>query len=217
MDPNANGVPPPLPSNEREWRMFERQYGRWLKDNASTITRDEGDMFRKATYSCLGLGVSAGLLINMGLSKVNIIKKPASRRMLSVFTAFYFTALCINQKRRPLYNKLLSSPGSLGVAARKILNDVRRIPPVSENGYTTEVPPSGVHSTPQTGIAAESSATYDNFVEPIEPFFTDSNSSISQENNKRTGFDQPSAGPYKTWDDIRRENVSAEPHPPKDV
>ncbi|CDR96196.1 hypothetical protein, conserved [Babesia bigemina] len=109
------------PSTEREWRLFERQYGRWLKDNAYTISADEGKLFKNATYSCFGMGLCGGIVTSFALKKSNVISRVATRRVLSAFVALYSTAICINRKRRSVYTELLNSPGRLGNAARHIL------------------------------------------------------------------------------------------------
>ncbi|GIX61918.1 phosphatidylinositol glycan, class U [Babesia caballi] len=140
----------PLPSTEQEWRAFERQYGRWLKDNAYSITAEEGKLFKSATYSCFAVGVSAGVIVNLALSKARLITRPATRRIFSVFAGLYSSAICINHKRRPIYAKLLTSSGRLGNAARQILNTTKepastipeRVSPHLERLSLTTSPPS---------------------------------------------------------------------------
>ncbi|GBE62687.1 hydroxymethylbilane synthase, putative [Babesia ovata] len=109
------------PSTEREWRLFERQYGRWLKDNAYTISAEEGKLFKSATYTCFGAGLCGGIVTSLALNRSKVISRVATRRVLSAFVALYSTAICINRKRRSVYTELLNSPGRLGNAARHIL------------------------------------------------------------------------------------------------
>ncbi|GFE52638.1 hypothetical protein BaOVIS_000420 [Babesia ovis] len=202
-----NITPPgtqPVPSNEREWRVFERQYGRWLKDNATSIPREEGDLFKRATYSCLGVGISAGVLVNLTLSRTNLIKKAMSRRIFSMFTAFYFTAACINQKRRPLYKKLLASPGSLGVAARKILNETRRLPPTGVNGYPMEAGNMDPAVRGQFEAGERQMTHEDTFSDQMEPLKFGDDELFTSENNNTNAWNTSQNGSYKTWDDIRK-------------
>lgn len=91
------------PSSTEEWRVFEHQFGRWLRDNARMLTADEGIPLKKATYDCLIWGLGSGVALGLALRKSAIRQKTVACHAISAITGFYVTAVCMNHKRRPLY------------------------------------------------------------------------------------------------------------------
>lgn len=198
-----------LPSTRKEWQTFERKFGAWLRENAYTITEDEGRSFKSATYDCLGLGISAGVATDFLLAKVNMIKKPVTRHLFSAFAGSYATAICMRYKCRQLYTTILNSPGRVGDAARSIAMKTK------EPNSTT------LKSTSDTG---------DNYYRLYEPtmdsqnstnHYTSSNAEFRrEEENSFSLGDTPNYNlpddktpqrnkAYKTWEDIRKEKQGA--------
>ncbi|KAK1444204.1 hypothetical protein BgAZ_101100 [Babesia gibsoni] len=196
---------PDLPSTQQEWHVFERHFGIWLRDNAHTVTAEEGRPFKKATYECLALGMSSGVAVSVLLNKVMLIKRPFTRRLFSIFTGLYTVALCINYKRRPIYATLLRSPGRVGDAARDILHKTRKQTNVSQSAANAQD-----NRFDQDTHSVEPGDDY-NYGNKKEEFrgdadFAPVNVEEFNERRRASKFKPPVAGKYKTWDDIRREN-----------
>ncbi|KAK1938743.1 hypothetical protein X943_004015 [Babesia divergens] len=195
------------PSSTEEWRVFEHQFGRWLRDNARMLTADEGIPLKKATYDCLIWGLGSGVALGLALRKSVIRQKAVACHAISAITGFYVTAVCMNHKRRPLYTTFLNSPGRAGDAARDILQKTR----ASALSTTSSDPNLGdlhfVDHAPVFESHGDKTSHDKEWANPMQEARHpehDVHSSDTVSSGARLVSKIP--GTYKTWDDIRKEN-----------